>query len=357
MIAQQSQQQILESMVTLPRSALAFAGPNGKRAEMLRNSMDTRLCASLDYLFCSLSKASPATDLSIFFKNLDLLQVQLKSGLRIDPGTYAFHWQLRKSMRDNDPVSVSSLLSEHAEEFGVSANLSITHFLSLSHRPEKTWRLIRSTLEQEFNGTYSNAFDATEPDAVSASLMESHIQEALQFLKSHDHETLQELEQLVPEICLISSPSINAGTSFTVFGFLYITCLRKGHGLFNYIENLCHEAAHHYLFALLTLDRLFENDDKLYRSPLRTEPRPMSGIFHALFVLARTIRILGIARQLPQHKEEVNNMAVGYNQAKNPATFVEKFDDCVATVKQNAVLTELGKELLENCITLVKDFS
>ncbi|MCC7276516.1 MAG: hypothetical protein IT561_27885 [Alphaproteobacteria bacterium] len=53
-------------------------------------------------------------------------------------------------------------------------------------------------------------------------------------------------------------------------------------------EALVHESAHYLLFGFTLGSPLVENDaDELYASPLRADPRPMDGIVHASYVLAR----------------------------------------------------------------------
>lgn len=53
-------------------------------------------------------------------------------------------------------------------------------------------------------------------------------------------------------------------------------------------EVLAHEAGHALLFGLTVDEPLVLNpDDELFASPLRRDPRPMDGIFHATFVSAR----------------------------------------------------------------------
>jgi HEXXH motif-containing protein len=54
------------------------------------------------------------------------------------------------------------------------------------------------------------------------------------------------------------------------------------------IEGLSHESAHVYLFALSLGDSFVDNpDDELHPSPLRADPRPLDGTFHATYVCAR----------------------------------------------------------------------
>lgn len=53
-------------------------------------------------------------------------------------------------------------------------------------------------------------------------------------------------------------------------------------------ESIVHEAAHTSLFGKAPVTFLVENgDDERFVSPLRVDPRPMNGIYHATFVLAR----------------------------------------------------------------------
>jgi len=53
-------------------------------------------------------------------------------------------------------------------------------------------------------------------------------------------------------------------------------------------EVLAHEAGHSLLFGLTVHEPLTLNsDEERYKSPLRADPRPMDGIYHATFVSAR----------------------------------------------------------------------
>lgn len=53
-------------------------------------------------------------------------------------------------------------------------------------------------------------------------------------------------------------------------------------------EAIAHEAGHSLLFAMSVDEPLVRNDDdELFPSPLRVDPRPMDGIYHATFVSAR----------------------------------------------------------------------
>lgn len=64
------------------------------------------------------------------------------------------------------------------------------------------------------------------------------------------------------------------------------------------VESLTHETAHALLFGFTLGENLTLNDPaERYASPLRRDPRPMEGIVHATFVLARMIHALDLLAQ------------------------------------------------------------
>ena len=67
------------------------------------------------------------------------------------------------------------------------------------------------------------------------------------------------------------------------------------------VESLAHETAHALLFGLTLGADLTTNDpSERYGSPLRPDPRPIEGIVHATYVLARMIHALDRLRGAPQ---------------------------------------------------------
>ena len=99
---------------------------------------------------------------------------------------------------------------------------------------------------------------------------------------------------LVSDIILVQSYSINASSSITSLGCVRMSHIKPEQNWTRYYENIVHEAGHQFLNFLWMSENLIINEGEDYfSSPLRKEPRPLSGIFHGAFVLARTIR--GIA--------------------------------------------------------------
>ena len=81
-----------------------------------------------------------------------------------------------------------------------------------------------------------------------------------------------------------------------------------------------------------------DDDSKRFTAPIRKDPRPLYGIFHATFVLSRIARVL-----LNWHKV-----------AKSPyidealQQVLRRYRQGFETILTNASLTPLGKTLLAN---------
>jgi HEXXH motif-containing protein len=112
-----------------------------------------------------------------------------------------------------------------------------------------------------------------------------------------------------------------------------------------------HEAAHTLLTALAVEEPLVKNPrGARYRSPVRTDPRPMEGIYHATFVLARTcwFHRAAVANEgLPQVLRKQAEQAAGQDS--------RYFLDGFATLMAQAKLSGLGRALIDDAARFVRD--
>lgn len=109
-------------------------------------------------------------------------------------------------------------------------------------------------------------------------------------------------------------------------------------------EVLAHEAGHSLLFGLTVDETLVLNPDhERYASPLRADPRPMDGIYHATFVSARMAWAMeGLAATgllTPQEREDALAAA---------ATDRENFARGDAVVRDHGRLSGTGQAILDN---------
>jgi HEXXH motif-containing protein len=109
------------------------------------------------------------------------------------------------------------------------------------------------------------------------------------------------------------------------------------------VQMLAHESSHNLLFGFSADESLVENSpEELFPSPLRMDPRPMDGIYHATFVTARMHRaingliesdVLSAAQKEIAEKELTDNARL--------------FASGIKTVDRFAKLTPLGKAVME----------
>jgi len=151
------------------------------------------------------------------------------------------------------------------------------------------------------------------------------------------HETV-----LVRDASEVGEPSIgfDGASTFYLWGavVLNITRQQRRTGL---AVALAHEVGHVYLLGSTLGAPLVDNDpSERYVSPLRADPRPMDGLVHASFVLARMIwcqdRMLASGLLSGAEQQEVCA-----ERALNHA----RFTDSAPLISSHARFTDIGREL------------
>lgn len=129
------------------------------------------------------------------------------------------------------------------------------------------------------------------PDVAAA--CRTRIESALALLAAAHAELAAEIDVLVREIVLAvgsSAPgslSFDGASSFMLWGAIVLNA-SGNQTVLETVQALAHESGHNLLFGLSADGPLVENDDdERFASPLRFDPRPIDGIFHATFVSAR----------------------------------------------------------------------
>jgi hypothetical protein len=250
--------------------------PNAARARVVETAVRVKLADSMAAIFSALAPfgAGPA----------NALIEHIRSG-PISPVFFAAYTEL-----------VENVFSDNTDEALVIANELRT--LSLSYDPNL--RLV--TLDDRHLGNgqaerYRRLIDddvALRMDlrALSDSefaLEAERVRNALALLERAAPELAGELRTLVREIVLVQRPGDKhfGASSFQIWGALFLRPAPIG-GRVVIASALAHEAAHALLFGFGMGKPLVINDAaERFPSPLRDEPRPMDGVVHATYVLAR----------------------------------------------------------------------
>src|SRR4029079_10515840 len=116
-------------------------------------------------------------------------------------------------------------------------------------------------------------------------------------------------------------------------------------------QAIAHEAAHLLLFAEAIDGPLVANSaDERFSSPLRSDHRPMDGIYHATFVSARmhyaAEALLARGGLTGADRARLERMIAGHRRS---------FARGLETVHSGALLTDLGRSLLGGAETYMRE--
>lgn len=187
-----------------------------------------------------------------------------------------------------------------------------------------------------------------QPDPPLLSRTQERINSAFQLLDRGFPEMAAEIRELLRDIVIAAGPAnpkaltFDGASSYMLWGAILLNA-RGQKAIIDTAQALAHESGHNLLFGFCASNSLVENaDEELFSSPLRTDPRPMDGIVHATYVVARmhqTVSRLLEAGVLEQSEETVALADLEMHR-KNFAAGDE-------VIRESGRLTPLGMEVIE----------
>jgi hypothetical protein len=314
--------------------------PDAERDRGLREAVNGHFINSFQSLLTSISEAG--LDIKPAMLKIESVDVSRKlSGM-----WHVAYDRLLAAARNGDVQEIERILGCFLDIPGQTDNVRIVGWY-LNGYPTPLHELYYDACDESFVNTYGVHFDGESNIPEQYDSIRSSITQAIDKMEQVDPEIHAEFCELVTDVMTFHSPTMNAATSLCALGIIRVSQLRNGQNWTRYLENLVHEAAHHHLNYLWFIDPIVLNENAgTFSSPLRREKRPLSGIFHAMFVLARTIRVIRALKARADFDPKKDVIASSYNNAGNSASFEKKFDDCWAVLQAHAQLTKLGKELM-----------
>ncbi len=182
---------------------------------------------------------------------------------------------------------------------------------------------------------------------------ESNIAIALSHLKIAAPELHGEFEAFIGDIVLsrpgpTSRETYSGASSLALWGAFTINPESQSTWPQMY-RHLVHEEGHNALFAIAG-ERALVADDPQDRhiSPIRPDPRPMDGIFHAAFVSAREALALDALLAKHEAAPRLSDTEAEVIEAMLK-TSVLAFVDCAELLREAGQLTEFGTAVLTDC--------
>lgn len=261
-------------------------------------------------------------------------------GGRVPPGAFARYFNLVKAIYRQDRIGTERLLEELADTKPMSHDLEIVA-LGDDALAQDSELYVEKWQENE---TRETSF--CPPLEETAYYFRDRLDEGLSLVECALPDLYGEIRAIVHQIVISGSDprlknQFNGGSHYQLWGALFLN------GRFHpdrvaVAEVLAHESAHSLLFGFCTHEGLVNNDeDAVYTSPLRDDPRPMDGIYHATFVSARMHWAMTQLSECPLLTSNERNRA-GQAVKKDKTNFQAGY----SVINDHGLLTESGYVLM-----------
>lgn len=293
--------------------------------------MRMRLTDSLDYLL-----GQVGGELGIDEGQQRALRARIDSAPQ-SPHTFGAYFDLVFAIEDDEPARARSLVDEMLA-YDSRENIVIG---SISDRPDIE--------EERYRRLLMTGMDyAVPPDATLMAAYRERLEAAFALLDAGFPEMAAEIRALLREIVVAAGPedpkaiTFDGASCYMLWGAVLLNA-RGQKNVLDTAQALAHESGHNLLFGFSASGPLVENaDDELFASPLRKDPRPMDGVFHATYVVARMHQTLSRLLASGVLTEEQIDFAKA-----DLAQHKKNFEAGDAVVREGARLTAIGREAIE----------
>ncbi|MGH6893149.1 MAG: aKG-HExxH-type peptide beta-hydroxylase [Dongiaceae bacterium] len=255
--------------------------PEAGHAARCDRAMHRGLADSLRRI-CEASEGKVTFDRAV----IERLIGEIESGHRLAPNAFALYYELVPALLEGRLDAAHDLFAELARQRPIEAAFRMLALgePALADRAERYLRFMNG------DTAYKYVFLPPSPEDLAA--FKRQFASVMELLQQAAPEFVAELKALISELVLVVGPNdakvhFDGGSSYQLWGALFLNAVRHKTRI-DVIDSLAHESAHSRLFGLCTEEAPVTNaDDELHPSPLRPEPRPMDGVYHATFVSAR----------------------------------------------------------------------
>lgn len=320
-------------MMACQRMGDARFEPSGERARRLDETMRVRLADSLDHVLGII-----AADLRI--SSSDALDAT--AGIRArrqSPHVFGAYYDL--------------VLAVERDELDAAAGFAVELVEAVGRQPPAAWAARLSDRSEAEAERYTRLLlpqdiAATDPDQRTLDTARERIGAAMALLDRGFPEMAEEIRELLYEIVIATGPddpkslTFDGSSSYMMWGAIMLNA-RGQLSVLDTAQALAHESGHNLLFGLCANGPLVENDDEeAFSHPLRQDPRPMDGVVHAAYVIARMHQTVERLLESGVLDEEQRAAA-----AKDIQLHREYFAASDEVIRSGALLTPVGKAAME----------
>lgn len=325
--------------------------PDSARAVAIDQRMRHELANSLEYIKSEIRQQSDDPDLIRMLPKLDPVVTLLRSGSRVSPAVFGAYYQLVFSILDNDDDIGEKIirLVSYAEPGNGTAIIDLS--------PQALGDKERVALYQRCLDTDETVrYGFLPPERDDSQRAKTSIERAFVLMEKITPELAAEIKTILVEILMASAPKVSGAprfdgaSSYQLWGAMVINVDEEKSDI-EMMEALAHEAGHSLLFGL-TIDRPLVNnpDEQRFKSPLRRDPRPMDGIYHATFVSARMHYAMQEAFKSPLLSDAQKQECEKFMAASRKA-FYEGYE----VVNANADLSPEGRMIIQNAFEYMQE--
>ncbi len=255
--------------------------PSASQARLLDQRMRLSLADSLDHIIERAEGKLPFD-----FSSLAPMITRTRAGERYPPSTFSIYADIVLALCNEKPEAAVSLLEELALEQPLGQSWRALPLDAPEHSKQMP-RYLRA-----MNSDPAIQFYMGPPSLEVSDRFAQRVTAGYRLMESAVPELAAEFNALVSDIIMVvgddkAKYQFDGGSSYFLWGALFLNATSHETEV-AMVEVMAHESAHILLYACASDEALVTNpDEELFASPLRTDLRPMDGIYHATFVSAR----------------------------------------------------------------------
>lgn len=332
-------------------TAASLFSPSRETGVALRQSLNREFLSSFAHVLGACGEHFDVPE-----RQVENLLSRIGSGSRETPFMFSLHFELLEAIQDDRLEDVQDLITRILNLPPAAPGILLTSLIP----DEFPWDC--DVVARYFAADDDSVFRFVAPAPDKIPKRWNQINATLELVRDAVPGLADEIEELVTTIILargvpieeVSEPT-EAGegaSALRAFGAV-LQNVKLANSVVDCANSLIHEEAHTVLFALSPMDGVVTNShDERYTSPLRDDPRPLEGIYHATFVLARMV----YGMEALQSSERLTP-----SERATAADILEtnrsQFFDGLKTLRRHADFTKQGASALEAAEAYMASFA